>query len=104
MSSTIRRTTLEVTRSTPLAKYAGDWRDKITMKATVMEGVPCVRNTGITVYEILDKLSRRFTYDDLKVEYNSLKDGDLEAIFACAASGFTKWNEDIEAETAEVKP
>lgn len=100
MASTNRRNTLQTTNST-LAKYAGDWRDKITMKATVMDGVPCVRNTGITVYEILDKLSRRYTFADLKIEYSKLKEGDLEAVFACAASGFSKWNEELDADATE---
>jgi len=48
-------------------------------------GKPCVRNTRITVYDVLGWLSSGMTYDDILVDFPELTQQDILACLAFAA-------------------
>jgi len=48
-------------------------------------GKPCVRETRITVYDVLGWLSAGMTYDDILTDFPELKRQDILACLAFAA-------------------
>lgn len=57
-----------------------DYQEIIESNADVRFGKPCVRGTRISVYDILGWLASGMTFDEILVDYPSLKKADL---FAC---------------------
>ena len=58
---------------------------RITVKAGVRSGRPCVRDTRITVQEILKWLAAGATEEEILADYPYLEKDDFKAVFAYAA-------------------
>ncbi len=58
---------------------------RITVKAGVRSGRPCVRDTRITVQEILKWLAAGATEEEILTDYPYLEKDDFKAAFAYAA-------------------
>jgi uncharacterized protein (DUF433 family) len=59
--------------------------DRIVARPGVRSGRPCVRDTRITVQEILRWLASGATQDEILSEYPYLEKDDFKAVFAYAA-------------------
>ncbi len=59
--------------------------ERISIKADVRSGRPCVRDTRITVQEILKWLASGATEEEILGEYPYLNRDDFKAVFAYAA-------------------
>lgn len=66
-------------------EYTAEWQGRITMKAEVFGGQPCIRDTRIPVAVILDGLAEGLSAGDLRSHYPSLAAEDVAAAFAYAA-------------------
>jgi uncharacterized protein (DUF433 family) len=62
-----------------------DYRQIITIHASHRSGKPCVRDTRITVYDILDYLASGMTHAEILSDFPELKDEDIRASLAFAA-------------------
>jgi uncharacterized protein (DUF433 family) len=58
---------------------------RIVIKADVRSGRPCVRDTRITVQEILRWLAAGATEEEILQDYPYLDSDDFKAVFAYAA-------------------
>ena len=61
------------------------YKDRITLKAEVCGGRPCIRDTRIEIAVILDELAEGLTIEDLIDHYPQLIREDSRAALACAA-------------------
>jgi uncharacterized protein (DUF433 family) len=61
------------------------YNDIITINSEKRFGKPCVRETRITVYDILGWLSAGMTYDEILVDFPELTRQDILACLAFAA-------------------
>jgi uncharacterized protein (DUF433 family) len=59
--------------------------ERITIKPGRRSGKPCIRNTRITVYDVLSYLAAGTTETQLLVEFPDLTHDDVLACFAFAA-------------------
>lgn len=62
-----------------------DYRDIITIQSSHRSGKPCVRDTRITVYDILDYLASGMSHAEILNDFPELKDEDIRASLAFAA-------------------
>ncbi|MBX9599503.1 MAG: DUF433 domain-containing protein [Bryobacteraceae bacterium] len=60
--------------------------ERITAKAEVMMGEPCIRGTRIPVYILLQKIGAGESFEDLLAAYPSLQAEDLRACLEYAAA------------------
>lgn len=58
---------------------------RITVKPGVRSGRPCIRDTRITVQEVLRWLAAGATEDQILSDYPYLEKDDFKAVFAYAA-------------------
>jgi uncharacterized protein (DUF433 family) len=58
--------------------------DRITIKPDRRRGKPCIRETRITVYDVLGYLAAGTTEPELLAEFPDLTDEDILACFAFA--------------------
>jgi uncharacterized protein (DUF433 family) len=63
---------------------------RINSKPGVRSGRPCVRDTRITVQEILRWLASGVTEEDILSDYPYLERDDFKAVFAYSAAQFPK--------------
>ncbi len=62
-----------------------DYRKVIVINPEVRFGKPCVRNTRISVYDVLSWLASGMTSKEVLVDYPELTENDIQACLAYAA-------------------
>jgi uncharacterized protein (DUF433 family) len=62
-----------------------DWREHIWIDPARMHGVPCMRDTRVPVYVILDNLAAGETPATILAQYPSLRPEHIPAALAYAA-------------------
>ena len=62
-----------------------DYREHITINPEIRFGKACVKNTRITVFEILVWLSKGMTNDDIINDFPELRSEDIHACLAYSA-------------------
>lgn len=51
--------------------------NRVTIEQHVMDGQPCIRNTGLTVRRVLEALKIYSSHEDILREYPGLEEEDL---------------------------
>ena len=62
-----------------------DYADIITIDPAKRSGKPCIRNTRITVYDVLDYLASGMSETDIIRDFPELSQDDIRACLAFAA-------------------
>jgi uncharacterized protein (DUF433 family) len=62
-----------------------NYNEIIQLNPEVRFGKPCVRNTRISVYDVLSWLASGMTYTEILEDYPELTDKDIQACLAYAA-------------------
>ena len=62
-----------------------DYRKIITINPEKRFGKPCVRNTRITVYDVLGWLASGMSWEDILKDFPELTEEDISACLAYAA-------------------
>ena len=62
-----------------------DYEDYITINPGKRSGKPCIRDTRITVYDILEYLASGMTVEDVLKDFNELNKNDILACLSYAA-------------------
>lgn len=62
-----------------------DWRERIRITQGVRSGKPCIRDTRITVYDVLEYLAGGMTEEQILSEFPSLEREDIRAALSFAA-------------------
>jgi len=62
-----------------------DYRGIILINPEVRFGKPCVRNTRISVYDVLTWLASGMTVKEILIDYPELSENDIQARLAYAA-------------------
>jgi len=62
-----------------------DYKNIIQINPAKRFGKPCIRNTRISVYDVLGWLSRGMTYDEIIYDFPKLTREDILACLAYAA-------------------
>ena len=65
--------------------YAMEILDRITIDPTRRSGKPCIRNTRIAVYDVLDYLASGMTEAEIIADFPELQLEDIRASLAFAA-------------------
>jgi len=63
----------------------GDYRNIISYNPDKRFGKPCVRETRITVYDVLGWLASGMSFSDIKYDFPELTDTDIYACLAFSA-------------------
>ena len=66
-----------------------DYRNIITLEPGKRSGKPCIRNTRMTVTDVLEYLAGGMTHADLLAEFPDLCEQDIRACLAFAADRLT---------------
>ncbi len=61
-----------------------DYEDYITINPGKRSGKPCIRDTRITVYDILEYLASGMTVEDVLKDFNELNKNDILACLSYA--------------------
>lgn len=61
------------------------WHERIRITAGVRGGKPCIRDTRITVYDVLEYMAGGMTEDQILDEFPSLEREDIRAVLGFAA-------------------
>jgi len=69
-----------------LKDVAMNFQQRITINPDIRSGKPCIKNTRITVYDILEYLAGGMTEEEILSDFPSLKHEDIQAVFAFAAA------------------
>lgn len=62
-----------------------DYLERIVIVPGVRSGKPCLRNTRIAVYDVLDYLASGMSMDDIVSDFPELTADDIRACLAFAA-------------------
>jgi uncharacterized protein (DUF433 family) len=62
------------------------WEDRITITAGVRSGKPCIRDTRITVTDVLEYLAGGMSEAEILDDFPSLTSEDIRACLAFAAA------------------
>ncbi|MHB8336350.1 MAG: DUF433 domain-containing protein [Ignavibacteriaceae bacterium] len=62
-----------------------DYKDYITINPSKRSGKPCIRDTRITVYDILEYLASGMTVEDVLKDFKELNKNDILACLSYAA-------------------
>jgi uncharacterized protein (DUF433 family) len=62
-----------------------DYKNIITINSEKRFGKPCIRNTRITVYDVLSWLASDMTIDEILDDYPELNKSDISACLSFAA-------------------
>jgi uncharacterized protein (DUF433 family) len=62
------------------------WGDRISVKASVRSGKPCINGTRITVYDILEYLAGGMTEAEILSDFPDLALEDIRACLSFAAA------------------
>lgn len=63
-----------------------DIHDRITLNPDIRSGKPCIKDTRITVYDILEYLAGGMSEEDILADFPRLSHEDIQAVFAFAAA------------------
>jgi len=63
-----------------------DYKKRISINPDVRSGKPCIKNTRITVYDILEYLAGGMSEAEILSDFPSLSQKDIQAVFAFAAA------------------
>lgn len=63
-----------------------DWQDRITVTPGVLSGKPCIRNTRITVYDVLEYLAGGMSEDEILADFPDPTRDDIRACQSFAAA------------------
>jgi uncharacterized protein (DUF433 family) len=63
-----------------------DWQDRITVRPGVRSGKPCVRDTRITVYDVLEYLAGGMSESEILADFPDLTQDDIRACLGFAAA------------------
>ncbi|HSF15813.1 MAG TPA: DUF433 domain-containing protein [Vicinamibacteria bacterium] len=63
-----------------------NWQERIVVSASVRSGKPCVKETRITVYDVLEYLAGGMSEDQILSDFPALKREDIRACLALAAA------------------
>ncbi|MBK6400096.1 MAG: DUF433 domain-containing protein [Bacteroidetes bacterium] len=62
-----------------------DYREIIIINPEVRFGKPCIRNTRISVYDVLSWMASGMTVKEILADYPELSESDIQACLAYAA-------------------
>lgn len=62
------------------------FEEYITINPDIRSGKPCIKNTRITVYDILEYLAGGMSEKEILSDFPTLKHEDIQAVFAFAAA------------------
>ncbi len=62
------------------------WEQRITVNPAVRGGKPCIKDTRITVYDVLEYLAGGMTEDQILSDFPDLTRDDIRAALAFAAA------------------
>ena len=62
-----------------------DYREIIIINPEVRFGKPCIRNTRISVYDVLSWMASGMTVKEILADYPELSESDIQACVAYAA-------------------
>ena len=62
-----------------------DWQERITVNPGIRGGKPCIKNTRITVYDVLEYLAGGMSEDEILHDFPYLTREDIRACLAFAA-------------------
>ena len=62
-----------------------DYREIIIINPEVRFGKPCIRNTRISVYNVLSWMASGMTVKEILADYPELSESDIQACLAYAA-------------------
>jgi len=68
-----------------MSAVVNPYLSRVTIRAGVRSGQPCIRDTRITVQEVLRRLASGATEDQILNDYPYLERDDFRAVFAYAA-------------------
>ena len=63
-----------------------DFMDHIAIDPTIRSGKPCIRETRVTVYDILEYLVSGMSPDQIVAEFPQLTSEDVQAVLQFAAN------------------
>jgi uncharacterized protein (DUF433 family) len=61
-----------------------NWRDHIGADQNVLVGKPVIKGTRISVELVLDLLAAGYTHDQIRQQYDHLRQADIQACLAYA--------------------
>lgn len=61
------------------------WQQRIRVTPRIRSGKPCVRDTRITVYDVLEYLAGGMSEEQIVSEFPSLQREDIRAVLSFAA-------------------
>lgn len=62
------------------------WQNRIIIDPSIRSGKPCVKNTRITVYDVLEYLAGGMSEDEILADFPDLSREDIRACLAFAAA------------------
>jgi uncharacterized protein (DUF433 family) len=62
------------------------WQDRISVNPAVRGGKPCIKETRITVYDVLEYLTGGMTEDEILSDFPDLTRDDIRAALGFAAA------------------
>jgi len=62
-----------------------DYKQFITRNAGIRFGKPCIKNTRISVYDVLSWLAAGMTFNEIVEDFPELTESDIRACLAFAA-------------------
>ena len=63
-----------------------DYKSRISINLDVRSGKPCINNTRIAVYDILEYFAGGMSEEEILSDFPSLSHEDIQAVFAFAAA------------------
>lgn len=63
-----------------------NWQERISINPGVRSGKPCVKDTRITVYDVLEYLAGGMSEDQILTDFPDLTREDIRACLAFAAA------------------
>jgi len=63
-----------------------NWRERISISSDVRGGKPCIKDTRITVYDVLEYLAGGMSEDEVLADFPDLSRDDIRACLAFAAA------------------
>lgn len=71
-------------RPNALYTLSMDWRERITIEPGRRSGKPCVRDTRITVGDVLEYLASGMTAEQILADFPDLEEADIRAALSYA--------------------
>ncbi|MGY6561750.1 MAG: DUF433 domain-containing protein [Luteibaculaceae bacterium] len=62
-----------------------NYRDNLEIRPEVRFGRPCIKNTRITVYDVLNWLASGMSYKEIIEDYPEIREEDIKSCLAFAA-------------------